>query len=180
MYYPLSKITPNLYTSGNQFQYTQTGQLYKGYYYSTYDGRFFTEKSPSPISAELTRITAVSTPTPLAAAKYVGNTPISSVAAHYTPTPTAADYTAGYIIRYFIKRVNGDESSIRELSLSDYVTIQKDPLYISTLLNWSISGPLVDEAVPGVISLNRASTAMAEKTLPGLSSYLTDPIQLYK
>ena len=47
MYYPLSQITPNLYTNGNEFVIDGTQQVYSGYYFKTSKGQFFTGKTPS-------------------------------------------------------------------------------------------------------------------------------------
>jgi hypothetical protein len=47
MYYPLSQITPNLYTNGNEFVIDGTQQIYTGYYFKTSKGQYFTGKTPS-------------------------------------------------------------------------------------------------------------------------------------
>ena len=46
MYYPKSKITPNLYTSGEEYQIFTSGEEYIGYYYKTSNGKFYTGKNP--------------------------------------------------------------------------------------------------------------------------------------
>ena len=47
MYFPLSQITPNLYTSGNEFILDETKQVYTGYYFKTSKGQFYTGRTPS-------------------------------------------------------------------------------------------------------------------------------------
>ena len=187
MYYPLSKITPELYTSGNEFQKKGTGQDYKGYYFSTYDGKFFTEKTPLPVSVELLKYNSSSSKsTSLAAIGYKGSAPSTSNTTHYLPTPTAEDYTKGYIFRYFIQRVNGDVSTVRELSKDDYTAMLKDPLYNRVTFTWRISGELFDRPLPngmklpGVAGFNYATVQLASKTLPDIAGYLTNPSQFYK
>ena len=44
MYYPLSQITPNLYTNGSEFAYVNTNQPYTGYYWKTSSGKYYTGK----------------------------------------------------------------------------------------------------------------------------------------
>ena len=45
-YVPLNRIKTNLYTTGQEFQFLETGREYVGYYHQYYDGRYFTGKSP--------------------------------------------------------------------------------------------------------------------------------------
>jgi hypothetical protein len=47
MYYPLSQITSNLYTNGNEFVVNETKQIYIGYYFKTSKGQFYTGKTPT-------------------------------------------------------------------------------------------------------------------------------------
>jgi hypothetical protein len=185
-YYPLSKITPSLYTSGNEFSSKGTRQDYRGYYFSTYDGKFFTGKTPSDSAIELVKYSSNVKNVPLSALGYTGNMSNTSNTTYYIPTPSEADYTAGYIIRYFIKRVNGDVSTIRELSKEDYTAIQNDPLYVRSSITWLIKGKLEptyigsEIVVPGVIEHNFRATRFAEKVMPGLSLYLVNLAQLHK
>lgn len=189
-YYPLNRITPGLFTSGNEFKCRETNEDYRGYYFSAYDGKFFTEKTPTDFSAELVRYGSggKSSPT-LSSRVYTNSTSISTTTSatnHYMPTPADTDYTKGYITRYFIKRVNGDGSTIKELSLENYSKIQKDPLYSTLALTWKISGKLEDTplangmSLPGVVSFNSKIISMAEGSMPGISTYLVDPSQFYK
>jgi len=45
-YVPLNRIKTNLFTSGRELQFLETGEEYTGYYHQYYDGRYFTGKSP--------------------------------------------------------------------------------------------------------------------------------------
>jgi len=47
MYYPLSQITPNLYTNGNEFFIN--GESYTGYYFKTSKGKYLTGKTPNDL-----------------------------------------------------------------------------------------------------------------------------------
>jgi hypothetical protein len=81
MYYPLSQITPNLYTNGNEFVIDGTQQVYTGYYFKTSKGQFYTGKTPSdkpnqlliPLSQEFnSTITTPSTTPGFIALEYDG------------------------------------------------------------------------------------------------------------
>ena len=45
-YVPLNRIKTNLFTSGRELQFLETGEEYIGHYHQYYDGRYFTGKSP--------------------------------------------------------------------------------------------------------------------------------------
>lgn len=46
MYYPKSQIKTNLYTNGNEFYLSTTGESYIGYYFKTSSGETFTGRTP--------------------------------------------------------------------------------------------------------------------------------------
>jgi hypothetical protein len=89
MYYPLSQITTNLYTNGDEFTYNDTdnvAQSYTGNYFKTSDGKFFTGKTPQDVpTTELTRI--VETPTNESIVDIVGDYPfgINPASIGYSP-----------------------------------------------------------------------------------------------
>jgi hypothetical protein len=47
MYYPKNKIQTNLYTSREGFYVTDSGLPYTGYYWKTFEGKFYTGKNPN-------------------------------------------------------------------------------------------------------------------------------------
>jgi hypothetical protein len=105
---------------------------------------------------------------------------------HTITTPTQQDYEAGSFLRYFVKRVNGDESTIMEISIDTYNELQDNPLYITEETGWFISGAIENTTtpegilVPGVSSKNQLATSKLNKTIPGISAYLKNPLQFYK
>ena len=54
MYYPLSQITPNLYTNGNEYALNPNdpSTIYSGYYWKSSEGKFFTGKTPQDINVQ--------------------------------------------------------------------------------------------------------------------------------
>ena len=187
-YYPLSKITPNLYTSGNQFILSTTGKDYKGYYYSTYDGKYFTGETVSPSAIEITPVDANSKQTlSLGTSKYdsIKNNAPQTSPVSYTSIPTPQDYKNGYYYRYFSKRVNGDLSTIQEISKDTFTSLINNVLYNTLQIQWMISGPLEDQymsgmLVLGVINRNLKSISQATRQMMYLDQYLTNPTQYYK
>lgn len=71
MYFPLSQITPNLYTNGNEFIIYGTQQVYTGYYFKTSKGQFYTGRNSSdkpnqlllPLSQEINNQPPTTIPT---------------------------------------------------------------------------------------------------------------------
>jgi hypothetical protein len=47
MYFPKSQIQINLYTNGGQLSLISNNSVYKGYYFKTSTGKYYTEKQPS-------------------------------------------------------------------------------------------------------------------------------------
>ena len=52
-YYPLSQIQTNLFTNGNEYIFKNSLSPYKGPYYKTSDGKFYSEKIPNNLSREI-------------------------------------------------------------------------------------------------------------------------------
>ena len=52
MYYPKSKIKTNLYTNGKELVYLSTLENYVGFYYKTYDGKYFSGKSNDDVTSK--------------------------------------------------------------------------------------------------------------------------------
>jgi len=187
-YYPLSRITPNLYTSGNQFTVALTGKDYKGYYYSTYDGKYFTGETVSPSALEIIPIDANKKQTlSLGTAKYDSMTNITTKPSpvSYVAVPTPQDYKNGYYQRFFSKRVNGDLSTIQEISQDTFTTLANNVLYNTIQIQWMLTGPLEDKymsgmLVLGVINRNTKTVTQASRQMQYLDQYLTNPIEYYQ
>jgi hypothetical protein len=95
-------------------------------------------------------------------------------------------FKAGYVDRYFIKKVN--ELEIIEISsktYDDYGSSKIDPnLYIVVKLKWYIAGDTVSAVVNGVSNKtvqdkNLAELYKAEKTMPGITLKLPNLIEYY-
>lgn len=173
MYYPQSEIIPNQHTTTGMV-YKDTKQPYTGYYYATSDGKYYEGANFTPTAKELIMSTD-------RALSNVVTAPIE-----HTPVPTAEDYSKGYITRYFTIRVNSGFETIREVSKDTYTTTLSNPLYSQAIINWKISGKMMDDdsnpayTIPGVISLNKKAIMEQEHLIPGINNFLINPIQYHK
>lgn len=192
MYYPLSQITPNLYTNGNEFIYSNTKLEYRGYYYKTSKGEYFTGKTPQDGPNELLIISSLETGVPISiqneVASFVNvddfqvneyiNISNKQVIAPsiplYSPNiPTQQDYQNTEFRRYFCKKTN--EIIYLEISKETYdKLVAQDPqieysLYIPFNLPWQLTGNKEQ-----VYKTNRNITELTSvrQKLPMLAEYL--------
>jgi hypothetical protein len=197
MYYPKSQVKTNLYTNGKEFTLLNSNSIYRGYYYITSNGRYFSGRTPneSP-SFELIKISPVnSTTTPqsednfyLIETRYYNSKnlsfnqiPPSSPKQTY-PIVTDNDYKLGEFQRYFLKK--GNETKFLEISLEDYrkyVSRDRDvmfELYTPIQINWILTGEKEQ-----VYRVNQSIVARAERdqNLPGFTQYFRGRFtQFYK
>ena len=171
MYYPLSKIIENQYTNGDEYVELKTSVPYKGYYYSTVDGKFFTGKTYSYTAKELIKL------------KTTSSVLLVDVPKYFVPAPSEADYIKGYIDRYAIKRVNSGPETIREVSKEDYDRTISNPLYIQRAFRWVITGSMFDDmSIPGypihgIITKNLNTVTDLENFIPGASNFFSNYAQ---
>jgi hypothetical protein len=193
MYYPSSQITTNLNTNGGEFIYANTRQEYKGYYYKTSKGEYFTGKTPQDGPNELlivfsldggaktntqNTVTSFFNTDDFTVNDYISIINQSTEAAPAIPTysatlPTQKDYQVGEFRRYFCKKTN--EIIYLEISKETYdKLIAKDPkidysLYIPFNLPWQLTGNREQ-----VYKTNRNITELTStrQKLPMLAEYL--------
>jgi hypothetical protein len=186
LYYTTDEITNNLYTSGMQYM-LQDNTEYRGLYHTYLTGEVYTGATwDSKTSKKLIaykNITAknVEYETLKRELKLTYKQPVSALNA-----PTAEQLKAGSYTRYFIKKVN--ESKIIEIDepqFNMWQSKQFDPaLYSAIKMQWYISGPIEDSRpsivlIRGVQTKNTTQIEIAEKSMPGISKVLTDPLQYY-
>ena len=169
MYYPLSEITPNLYTNGIDLAYKQTGKPYKGYYYSTTDGKYYTGSTFSPKAEELVKVDT----------RKSINTSTSPTS--YIPIPSENDYKKGYITRYATKRVNCGFDTISEIDKLEYDRLENNILYTTVSFNWKITGPLYSDSTSiGIIDTNQKTLTLFESKIPDITSFFRNFAQYAK
>jgi hypothetical protein len=192
MYYPLSQITTNLNTNGGEFVYANTLQNYKGDYYKTSKGEYFTGKTPQDglnellILSQLNEGIQTTTQNDIVSFFNTDDTQVGdylnitnqSLIAPSIPTysatlPTEQDYQNTEFRRYFCKKSN--EIIYLEISKETYdKLVAQDPqilfqLYIPFNLPWQLTGDREQ-----VYKTNRNITELTSvrQKLPMLAEYL--------
>lgn len=93
------------------------------------------------------------------------------ISAHI-PTPQDIDYQRGYIVRYFIQKANDKDSKIFEVDEYGFAKFINSPFYITTEIDWRISGP-TDE----IRQSNMKAIHFVKKQMPMLKMYLVNYLQ---
>ena len=188
MYYPLSQITPNLYTNGGEFQIKSNGTPYAGYYFKTSTGQYFTGRNqndnpveeiiPYNISVTVNN-TQIVLPkvTTLRSPIYNSIKPISTTQVFkpvFNPNvPTQQDYQIGEYRRYFCKKTNEiiyleiDKNTFDKLSSQSPTILWS--LYQPFFLPWNLTG--VKEQV-ATVNRNMVLLIMKDLSLPQFDVYL--------
>jgi len=186
-YYPISEITPDLYTPGKQLM-TENNVEYIGAYHKYLTGEVYTKAQWQPDQSTIL-------------IPYIDQTISNKNIIYFTLKPeiqlartsptshnvvvTVTDYTLGILQRFFIKKRN--DNAIIEINKQQYDAWKSDQidkkLYIAIEIAWYISGPANDVItgilVPGVATLNKKQIQLAANTMPEIATYLTNPLQFY-
>ena len=200
MYFPKSQVKTNLYTNGGEFTPKNSQTPYRGYYYETSDGKFFSGKTPNESPTfELIRINPSSISPALTEnstdinyylleREYANSTRLNfnqqapSPPKQSYPIVTENDYKLGEFQRYFLKK--GNETKFLEISLEDYrkyASQDRDvmfELYTPIQINWILTGEKEQ-----VYKINQSIVARSEReqNLPGFTQYFRDRFtQFYK
>jgi hypothetical protein len=199
-YYPLTQITPNLYTSGKDFV-NPDGTPYVGRYYMTYDGKTYTGINPvvgtnvelSPVINSTTLGVGITVPLPdptyttaasknSVASKFQSKATLTELTPYY-PFPISSDYAKGYFTRYFAKNPSGPGYVI-EISQEDWSLIQNGQVennvvgYETIDMLWQLTGPLNDtrvsqyQIIGGVYDTNKRVTEAKQKGFRGIVEYI--------
>ena len=167
MYFPKSQIKTNLLTNGGEYSRVDNGLEYKGYYFQTSKGEYYTGRNPedgsnillvpifnsknSPLDTTINAsyIAELGTDNPEIVASYVSLKNINIIQRklipqNVYPTPQPQDYINESFVRYFVKKRN--EKKYLEINKETYdKLLSQDPTYLFELykplkLNWQISG----------------------------------------
>lgn len=193
-YYPSSKVLTNQTAVGDLLD--GNGTPYRGKYYSTYDGQFFSGPNPEvgpnePLTIDPTftdpqfsqRSNVILTLRSQLTANIQSINRVQEAPVSYYPQPTEADYSRGYVIRYFTKKEN-QKGFITEISEQEYNSIVNGTAnYDITLLQttkilWKITGPLRNQRksqyniIPGIVDTNQRLTETANKTFLGILEFI--------
>jgi hypothetical protein len=198
MYLPKSQIKTNLYTNGGDFILKNSSSSYKGYYYKTSNGKYFSGKTPNESPTfELIQINPNESPTNLSNDLQIENIPTDnyyiiqdeylnstslifpqsppSPPKHSHPIVTENDYKLGEFQRYFVKKSN--ESKFIEISKEDYqkyINQDRDimfELYTPIQINWILTG---DKEQVYKINQSIVIRTEQENNIPGFTQYFRD------
>ncbi len=195
MYLPKFKITPPKYTYGEEYELTTTGEAYTGYYFTDSSGQAYSGKAPgegdnTALKLVNTFVAEINRDRPdLTDYDVIVNDPNLFALRKTLPLPAyypIPDPQQSAMLRYFAKeKVTGQ---ILEISKSTYQELRRKsnlyfyPGYDILELLWIIQGSVEDTVsgsytIPGIKSKNKKQLEQAEKTMPGISSFLTDLAQ---
>lgn len=199
-YYPLSQRHFGFFTKGKEWMTADDNTEYKGPYHwygsSTIKQSVFTGASKIATSKLLIPYKDLSKKddaimydkiTTLSLNQWVS--PIL-----YTPSLSADDKLRGYIMRYFVKKINDVSSPVIEIDLKQYKTCKAREgrhingfLYDKLSLRWKVTGPQKDvgaknsntqtstpTTVSGVEDSNRRTAFAMDQQMPGIADLLRD------
>jgi hypothetical protein len=203
-YYPKKMVNTDLYANKGEFVLANNGNDYEGYYHETYDGSFFSGKTPLDPNRQLLykstlteRQNRINQLPPLQGGltyEGLGSTDQSIYRFgddpdSFTPRPIGQDYKRGYITRYFATRRNQSPPQIVEIPQQVHDDILKRngnynfALWRVISLFWKISGPLRDTrdrngvVTKGIVNTNERIIQDANQQMRGIRQYLSNLIQ---
>ena len=173
-YQPEFSYTKPKSTPGGQFVIKSTGDEYRGTYFETSDGKYYSGTRPEDNGVELEKITAeyLEDLMPLVPAV------LALLKGFFKPKPTNANKQAGKLTRYFIKPKS--KNKIQEVDLPTYIQAKSElQNYVFAQTDWIIKGPAENQIIngypyEGAASKNRKAIQALEKTIPGISTFITD------
>jgi len=184
-YYSANEIISNLYTSGLEYM-TSDNIEYIGLYHKYTTGEVYSESTWN--EQKSIKLITYKNQHP----NVIAYNNISNINLDYNPFKTynvvitKQDIVNGFINRYILKKINEFKFyEVNKKTYNEYQNARIDPsLYLAAEIIWEITGPLntiQDDSViiNSVRSKNISAIARAEKKLPNLSTYLTDPLQYY-
>lgn len=177
--HPKNQVKAKLYTQGGEFIYKSTGLDYTGYYHTinnkAYAGPISLPNVPSieldvnpnllPAGADTNILHAVGNAagfftqayafakSNLETAGIIKEKPITSVSVQSSSNTTRTGP------HYFIQQINDPNKVIKEVNLTTFNSLQKDPIYKTVLINFSSSD--VDKQIED-----------GDKIIPGLKTFV--------
>lgn len=185
LHYTPNQITTNLYTSGSEWM-TDDGVEYIGLYHKYVTKETFTQpmwdlQKSKQLLPYIEKNSLLEQYKKIKTVKTDFQQPQT-----YLVIITEQDRKLGYINRYFVKKVN--EQTIIEINAEQFELLASNKidsnLFISTMIEWSITGSLENSYANGTTILgvkvkNYKAVVEAENVLQGIISKLTNLIEYY-
>ncbi len=114
---------------------------------------------------------------------------LSATIENVIPTISREDVERKIKTRYFAKYTTQRNGNIYEITGGQYSSIEDNPLFRKTSIDWIIRGKLEDTIltlgngenilIKGVISQNKTLLALAEEELLGITNHLRNYVEFY-
>ena len=187
LHYSKNQIINDLYTYGLEWMYEDTIE-YVGPYHKYTTGEIYTEPTWNP---KLSKKLIAYQDTTSAKYRYKQINPFIKTKYKYVDTYSIeiknTDVANGYVLRYFIKKINdGNILEINKKTYDDYNGTLIDPnLYTIILIKWYITGNVQSTTINGITTIgvyekNEAALRKAEKRMSGITAKLPDLLELYR
>ena len=162
MYLPKSKYKPPKYTQGDKLQYSDN-KVYVGWYFETYQKKFFTGKLPSTDSEELFLIQAEEPKVPRFLPDEIG--------------PSLDDYDKKHFTRYILSDTRN--GTIIEVNKIKFDYFRKFTYITSIELKWDLNTPVKNVVVNGYeykgsAYKNEQAVLEVKKQIPDIENIITD------
>lgn len=176
-YIPKTSYTQPKYTSGGEYKTKDTGEDYIGFYIEASRGKFYSGKSPQQGGAEILKVQTEGIVNKGAKAS-VFILLAALAKGFFKPKASSIDKENGFTTRYFIQDKN--DNKIIETDRELYLQAQREitnKRFAQT--DWIIKGPAENQIIngypyEGAASKNRKAIQALEKTIPGISTFITD------
>lgn len=174
IYYPPGQIQTGLYTQGGEWMF-EDGEEYIGPYHTYSTGEVFSgSRYNTSLSKKLIRFVDLSVQSFSKKFQY-DSIRTSEIEEAYFPTyskvtPTLDNYSNGYVDRFFVKRKHQD--FISEVDSKVYSQTQST-LFEKTKIRWKLTGI-------NAVDVNITQVRKAEKTIEGISNYITNYSEFVK
>jgi hypothetical protein len=174
-YIPEGRYKKPKSTVGREFTELESGEPYEGFYIETYKGKYYAGKTPEEGGVELVREKSKDQSILLAAA---GAIIPALFAGFFKRKLTPFEKKKGVIKRNFIQDKN--DNKIVETDLETFEQAKQELVNIRfAQVDWTIEGPAGDKMFgkypfEGAESKNRKTIQALEKTMPGISTFITD------
>ena len=177
VYYPKSKYSKPKSAGQDEFIIKGKKDYYKGLYVKTFDKKYFAGKSPLETGIELEKVSNHSK----------GHNEIYTVGigllgaalgGFFKKKPTMSEKQNGIAKRYFVQDMNNNK--IAETDKATYLETKLTvPNRRFAEVDWNIQGPAEDVMFgkymyEGSESKNKKTIQALEKTIPGISAFITD------
>ena len=184
-YYSANEIVNNLYTTGQELMTTDNVE-YVGLYHKYTTGEIYSQPTWDK-NKSVKLIKYKDQPESVIEYNKISDIEINYKSFNtYNVAITKENINKGYVDRFIIKRANDNVFyEVNSDTYDMYTREDIDPvLYLAVKFKWYITGNINDVRqgnilIPGVKSNNYKELQTAEKTVPNITSYLTNLLQHY-